>query len=113
MFADGRAKETVLVELRKRGVPSDELDAVWVLVVEDGVILVSSRRRRLVFLGIVWLALGVVLLGGLLWAMWFHGSFPWILLTGTIPACYGLYLLCLPPTKEPDFESPRIFGKNL
>lgn len=113
MFSDGAAKETVLVELRKRGVPPDELEHAWSRVVEEGVTLIGSRRRRLVLVGSVWLALGVVMLGGLFWAMRFQGMFPWILLTGAIPACYGLYLICLPPTKEPAFKPPRIFGRNL
>lgn len=113
MFADGRAQESVFCELRKRGLSPGELESSWEEVMEAGYVLMSERRKRLCFVGACWLLVGLVLLGGLAWALIFHGRLPWVLLIGAVPTWYGFYLLCLHPNKEPDFEAPRIFGKNL
>jgi len=113
MYANGRAAESILCELQRRGFSSNEIEANWKEIMQSGQDLMRERRKRLCIIGTCWLLIGLVLLGGFAWALVRHGMLPWILLIGTVPAGYGCYLLCLPPTKEPDFESPRIFGKGL
>lgn len=64
-------------------------------------------------MGICWFAVGLTMLGGIVWSVTMHDTLPFILLVGAIPLAYGVYLLRLPSTEEPSIEPPRFFGRNL
>ena len=113
MIANGRSTDTVINELKSRGMSSEEMETCWQIVESRGIELLKIRRRRLRQMGMVWAGIGSSLLIALVWSSIAHGSIPFILLIGLIPLAYGVYLFRLSPTEEPSIDPPNIFGRNL
>lgn len=113
MLAYGRSVVSVINELKKRGMTSTEIEESWPDVRNRGIELVRIRRRRVRTMGLIWLSLGITILGGIVWCVIMNDKFPFALLLGVIPLTYGIYLLRLSPTQEPSIEPPRLFGRDL
>ncbi len=113
MLADGRSVEAVMADLKKRGMMPQEITEAWTRLRDLGIGIQRERRRRIRIMGICWLSLGGVMLGALVCLIILYGTLSFLLLFGFVPMAYGIYLLRLPPTREPTIDPPQIFGRGL
>ena len=113
LLASGRTAATVIGDLKKRGMSEKDIEASWADIQLCGKELIRVRRRRVRVMGFCWSGIGMSLLGGIVWSVIFYGAIPFILILGTIPLAYGIYLLRLPATEEPSIDPPNLFGREL
>lgn len=113
MMANGSSVERVVHALKKRGLSASDISAHWPELEQRALKLTGERRRRVRTMGLCWLVLGLLMIGGMIWSWIMYGSLPLLLLVGIIPGSYGMYLLRLPATEEPSIKPPAIFGRNL
>ena len=109
-LAEGRQPKSVFSDLRKRGVPGEEIADWWPDIESCYRSFRQARRRRLCLLGWCWLTFGLVIPGVLVFCF---GLVHAVLIIAAIPSWYGLYLLNHPIDHEPKIGPPVLFGRNL
>jgi hypothetical protein len=112
LLAHGRPVASVADQLRKRGMSSSDIEASWAEIQSKRSQIIRDRRCRVRAMGLCWFTIGFSMLAGIVWSLIMHDILPLILLFGSIPLAYGIYLLRLPPTEEPSIDPPRFFGRN-
>ncbi len=109
LIAIGKSTASVANELRKRGLTPETIAEIFPKIEKRATTLIRSRSRRIKTQGLCWLIIGILPLLAFAWILIAHQAIAFFFLLGLIPLSYGIYLLCLTATREPDIEPPTFF----